>query len=119
MSHDFAGEKIGHGYVLGQRATAYEEIRRARKRHECEGCSVDADAVGPGVMLSPGTGSIVFEGWSDDCTKFIEPGQLYVAQDYVGEHAQDLGAAYRYTFRTCLACAIHFGTVVPPPPVPS
>lgn len=102
---------IGYNFVLGPRGTGYEAVRKARKTYECEGVAVDADAVDDGVQLSPGTGSIVMEGQSDRCSDVIKPGDLYVAQDYRGEHAQDFGAAYRYTFRTCLPCSLSSRTV--------
>lgn len=102
---------IGHGYVLAPRCTGYESVRKARKSYECEGALIDADSVADGVGLSPGTGSIVGEGRSDSCAQTISSGDLYVALEFEGEHAQDLGADYRYTFRTCLACALSFDTV--------
>ena len=96
------GSYVGYNFVLGPRGTGYETVRKARKTYECEGVAVDADAVADGVQLSPGTGSIALEGQSDKCSNVIKSGDLYVAPDYTGEHAQDFGAAFRYTFRTCL-----------------
>lgn len=78
---------LGYNFVLGPRGAGYEALRKARKTYECEGVTVDADAVCEGVERSPGTGSIVMVGHSDDCSKVIKPEELYIAQDYTGEHA--------------------------------
>ena len=102
---------IWHGFTLGGRATGYEVVKRARKPYKCEGAAVDSGAVKAETKLSPATGNIVHEGWVDSCESMIESGSLYVASDYVGELARDFGEGYRYTFRTCLACAKHFSVV--------
>ena len=104
-------EPTWHGYTLGSRSTGYEVVKRARKPYECEGAAVDSGAVGEGTTLSPATGSVVHEGWSNSCESVIKPGNLYVASEYEGELARDFGEANRYTFRTCLACAKHFSVV--------
>jgi hypothetical protein len=103
---------IGHGYELGWRATSYESVRKARKKYACEACVIESDTGGADNQASPGTGSIMFIGQADDCTTDMHPGDLYVALDFVGEHAEDFGGTFRYTFRTCLPCALHFQTVV-------
>ena len=100
-----------HGYTLGSRSTGYEFVKRARKPYECEGAAIDSGAVEVGATLSPATGSVVYEGWSNSCESVIKPGNLYVASEYDGELARDFGEANRYTFRTCLACAKHFSVI--------
>ena len=100
-----------HGYTLGSRSTGYEVVKRARKPYECEGAAIDSGAVEVGATLSPATGSVVYEGWSNSCESVIKPGNLYVASEYEGELARDFGEANRYTFRTCLACAKHFSVI--------
>ena len=100
-----------HGYTLGSRSTGYEVVKRARKQYECEGAAIDSGAVGEGSTLSPATGSIVNEGWSEACESVIKPGSLYVASEYEGELARDFGEVNRYTFRTCIACAKHFSVI--------
>lgn len=101
---------IGHGYILGSRCTGYEAVRRARGSYTCEGCLVAADSL-DSEELSPGTGSIIGEGRSDQCSEVITRGDLYVALDLTGEHATDFGGGYRCTYRTCLACALRLDTV--------
>jgi len=104
-------QHLWHGYSRGSRSTGHEIVRRARKPYECEGASIDADSVDATVALSPGTGTIVNVGWSELCQSVIPIGSLYVASDYAGELARDFVEGYRYTFRTCLACALHFDVV--------
>jgi hypothetical protein len=105
-------QSIGHGFKLGPLATGYEVVRIAQNFYECEGAAIDADAVDDGIELSPGTGSIVLEGWSESCEVSIKSGCLYVAQEYTGEMARDFGDFNQYTFRTCLTCATHFKVIV-------
>ena len=100
-----------HGYTRGSRSTGHEIVRRARKPYKCEGAAIDADSVDAGVALSPGTGSVVNVGWSESCQAVIPIGSLYVASDYAGELARDFVEGYRYTFRTCLTCALHFDVI--------
>ena len=102
--------EIGHGFELGPSCTGYEVVRRARKTHSCEGAMVNSDSFSRGE-LSPGTGGLVSMGASDNCTWEITTGDLYVSQEFTGEHAEDLGAEYRYTFRTCIDCALEFTTI--------
>lgn len=102
---------IGYGFVLGPRCTGHEAVRKARKLHSCEGALIDSDAVADGDELSPGTGMVVFEGQGALCIRTIAAGDFYVAIELTGEDAQDFGASYRYTYRTCLACAMEFDTV--------
>ena len=105
-------KSIGDGFKLGPRATGYEVVRRAQKTYKCEGAAIDADAVDDGIELSPGTGSIVHEGWAESCEVSIKSGCLFVAQEYTGEMARDFGDFNQYTFRTCLTCATHFKVIV-------
>ena len=105
-------KSIGHGFKPGPRATGYEVVRRAQNTYKCEDAAIDADAVDNGVGLSPGSGSIVHEGWSESCEVSIKSGCLYVAQEYTGEMARDFGDFNQYTFRTCLTCATHFKVIV-------
>lgn len=100
-----------HGYTLGSRSTGYEVVKRARKQYKCEGAAIDSGAVDEETTLSPATGSIVYEGWSDSCELVIKYGSLYVASEYEGELARDFGEVNQYTFRTCLACAKYFSVV--------
>ena len=102
--------KIGNGFEFGPGSTGYERVRHARKSYSCEGAMVDADSL-PREELSPGTGSLVLEGAGKTCLKQIAVSDLYVALDLAGEHAQDFGGEYRYTFRTCLNCALEFDVV--------
>lgn len=100
-----------HGYSFGRASTGYEEVRRARKSYTCEGVMVNSDSL-EDAEVSPGTGCMVFEGNSDSCSQKISIGDLYVALEFAGENAQDLGAVYRYTFRTCLNCALEVNAIM-------
>lgn len=101
-------DSIGNGYIQGPRATGYEVVRRARKNYVCEGAMIDVDTASEGVEISPATGGAIFDGYSENCESEIASGALYVASDYVGDNAKELFDKYRYTFRTCLACATHY-----------
>ena len=101
-------ESIGYGYTQGPRGTGYEIVRKARKPYMCEGAMIDADTASDGVEISPATGGEIFEGHSENCESEIASGALYVASNYVGGNAMELFDKYRYTFRTCLACATHY-----------
>ena len=101
-------DSIGNGYIKGTRATGYEVVRKARKIYVCEGAMIDADTASEEVEISPATGGEIFEGHSENCESEIASGALYVASNYVGGNAMELFDKYRYTFRTCLACATHY-----------
>ena len=100
---------IGHGYVLGWRATGHEIVRKSRNEYECEFCLIDSDTCGE--EISPATGNMVRYERSEACSSFIRPGELYVALELEGDDAQEFGAAFRYTMRTCMSCALEAETV--------
>jgi hypothetical protein len=104
-------DSIGNGYIKGFRATGYEVVRKARKNYVCEGAMIDVDTASEGFEISPATGGAVFEGYSENCESEIASGALYVASNYVGDNAMELFDKYRYTFRTCLACATHYKVI--------
>jgi len=104
-------ESIGNGYIKGPRATGYEVVRKARKIYVCEGAMIDVDTASEGVEISPATGGAILEGYSENCESEIASGALYIASNYVGDNAMELFNKYRYTFRTCLACATHYKIV--------
>ncbi len=104
MADDKDSLTAGHGYCLGPRAFGIEVVRRARKEFECEGPLVDSDFANI-ENVSPATGAVVSEGRSADCSRRIRIGDLYVAADHSGEYVVELKGPYRYTWRTCLACA--------------
>ena len=105
MSDEDKVPSAGYGYFLGPRAFGIEIVRRARKEFACEGSLVDSDFVDV-QKVSPASGSVVNEGHGPSCSPTIRPGDLYVAADHAGEYVVEMKGTYRYTWRTCVPCAI-------------
>ena len=104
-------ESGSYGYTVGHAGLEVERVRKARKKYDCEGALVDSDAVPPTIQLSPATGPVVRMGCASTCSGAINAGELYVAVELSGDVVKESWNTYRYTWRTCIPCALHFEVI--------
>ena len=96
---------LGHGYVEGPDAYRITRVSKARKRFDCYG---PLRRVRDTDDISPGTGDAISCEKVDDCTSYIEPGELYV---YILPHDLDVYQSYWTAHRMCLKCALKENTI--------
>ena len=101
MKIDF--RNVGHGFRDTPDSYALEAVRKSRKKYECDGPMRQVRFMPGGDEISPGTGDAIHCENSIECTKSIEPGQIYVVLTISDLEVYD---SYRVTHRICLPCAL-------------
>jgi hypothetical protein len=98
-------KRLGHGYVEGPDACFISRVSKARKRYDCDG---PLRAVRDTDDVSPGTGDSLRCRPADDCTTFIDPGELYA---HLLPHDEEVYGTYWTAHRMCLKCALKEDTI--------